>query len=73
MLNAGLDVAGCDEAGDESEQAAKGPFREVALQSRTEVATEESAGAKKGCEGPVGCDCTAVRGLEDLVGGDAAD
>jgi hypothetical protein len=48
-LDAGLDVAGGDEAGDESEQAAEGEFWEVALQARAEVAAEESAGAEEGC------------------------
>ena len=72
-MDAGLDVADRDEAGDHSEQAPQGAFGKVALQSGAEVAAGKPAGAEERAERPVGRDRAAVGGLKHLVGDDPAD
>jgi hypothetical protein len=72
-LDPGLDVAGCDEACDQSEQASQRAFGEVALEARAEVAAQEAAGTEECGERPVRRDRAAVRRLEDQVRGDPAD
>jgi hypothetical protein len=39
----GLEAAGCDEAGDQPEQASEAGFGEVALEAGAEVAADEAA------------------------------
>ena len=66
----GLEVAGGDDARDQSEQPAEVAFGKALLEARSAVAAGEPAGTEAGAEDPLRCDRTAVHGLKDLVGRD---